>query len=189
MQPLFLVNENDELYRPCFVNRPTGSCFYTNSMCNISLGLSTDNFINSNTCTIFNTQHSIIFNNTYPNKDLSEFADDLRIIKFAKFLISQQSGNNVLGCISANVGTFEQNSSDSFSNLYNIPFAIIVVFTVISFVLTQTGAIQGISKIFINHDKAENGNSANTSKSHHTKVYIKFIFIHISKINGKRHYH
>ncbi|CAG8799148.1 19498_t:CDS:2, partial [Gigaspora margarita] len=100
---------------------------------------------------------------------LSEFADDLRIIKFAKFVISQPSRNNVLGCISANVATFEQNSSDSFSNLYNIPFAIIVVFTVISFVLTQTGAIQGISKIFINHDKAENGNSANTSTSHNIK--------------------
>ncbi|CAG8829376.1 7574_t:CDS:1, partial [Racocetra persica] len=79
------------------------------------------------------------------------------------------SRNNVLGCISANIATFEQNSSDSFSNLYNILFAIIVVFTVISFVLTQTGAIQGISKIFINYDKAENGKSTNTSTSHNIK--------------------
>ncbi|CAG8545322.1 3755_t:CDS:2, partial [Cetraspora pellucida] len=79
------------------------------------------------------------------------------------------SRNNVLGCVSAYVDTLEQNSSGSFSNLYNVPFAIIVVFIVISFVLTQTGAIQGISKIFINHDKAENGNSANNSISHNTK--------------------
>ncbi|CAG8719108.1 3047_t:CDS:2, partial [Cetraspora pellucida] len=100
---------------------------------------------------------------------LDEFADDLRIIKFSKFLISQPSGNNVLGCVSAYVDTLEQNSSGSFSNLYNVPFAIIVFFTVISFVLAQTGAIQSISKIFINHDKAENGNSANNSTSYNTK--------------------
>ncbi|CAG8781068.1 2473_t:CDS:1, partial [Cetraspora pellucida] len=79
------------------------------------------------------------------------------------------SENNVLGCVSAYVDTLEQNSSGSFSNLYNAPFAIIVVFTVISFVLTQTGAIQSISKIFINHDKAENSNSTNNSTSHNTK--------------------
>ncbi|CAG8823915.1 35571_t:CDS:2, partial [Racocetra persica] len=78
-------------------------------------------------------------------------------------------GNNVLGCVNANVATVEQNSLDSFLNLYNIPFSIIVAFTVISFVLKQTGTIQGISKIFINHDKAENGNSTNTSTSHNIK--------------------
>ncbi|CAG8834252.1 10082_t:CDS:1, partial [Racocetra persica] len=160
-QPLFLVDENEKLYKPCFANRPTESCFYANSTCNISIKSSTDNFTDSKICTIFNTQHNIIFNSTYPNKNLDEFADDLRIIKFSKFLISQPSENNVLGCVSAYVDTLEQNSSGSFSNLYNVPFAIIVVFTVISFVLTQTGAIQSISKIFINHDKAKNGNSAN----------------------------
>ncbi|CAG8654010.1 14231_t:CDS:2, partial [Cetraspora pellucida] len=144
VQPLFLVNENEKLYKPCFANGPTGSCFYANSTCNISIS-------------------------TYSNKNLDEFADDLRIIKFSKILISQPSGNKVLGCVSAYVDTLKQNSLGSFSNLYNVPFATIVVFTVISFVLTQTGAIQGISKIFINHDKAKNGNSANNSTSHNTK--------------------
>ncbi|CAG8558243.1 21381_t:CDS:2 [Cetraspora pellucida] len=169
VQLLFLVNENEKLYKPCFANGPTGSCFYANSTYNISIRSLTDNFMDSKTYTIFNIQHNIIFNSTYSNKNLNEFTDNLRIIKFSKFLISQPSGNNVLGCISIYVNTLEQNSLGSFLNLYNVLFIIIVVFTLISFVLTQTNAIQDISKIFINHDKAENGNNTNNSTSHNTK--------------------
>ncbi|CAG8727026.1 15139_t:CDS:2, partial [Racocetra persica] len=83
--------------------------------------------------------------------------------------IDVPSGNKVLGCVNAYVDTLKQNSLGSFSNLYNVPFSIIVVFILISFVLIQTSAIQAISKIFINHDKAENGNNANNSTSHNTK--------------------
>ncbi|CAG8841029.1 21618_t:CDS:2, partial [Gigaspora margarita] len=52
------------------------------------------------------------------------------------------NGNKVLGCVSATVGILEQNSSESFLSLYNVSFAIIVAFIVISFVFTQTGGIQ-----------------------------------------------
>ncbi|CAG8542935.1 22281_t:CDS:1 [Gigaspora margarita] len=121
------------------------------------------------------------------NVCLELFANDLGIIKFGKILILQSNGSNILGCVSASLGILEyigfspanvttQNSLGNLSNLYNVPIAISIGFTIVSFVLTQTGATKAVN---INHDKIKKGNDrkirtintdTNHSPHHNTRI-------------------